>query len=60
VLIGLYTILPPSILYGVWHTKGGSVSGRILRNGRAIVLQYGRRRRWGDGNKRMIDSAIQL
>jgi len=31
---GLYTILPPSILYGVWHTKGGSVGECILRNGR--------------------------
>jgi len=36
------------------------VAGRILRNGRAIVLQYGRRCRWRDGNKRMIDSTIQL
>ena len=38
-LLGLYTILPPRILYGVWHTTGGSVGGRILRNGRAIALQ---------------------
>jgi len=36
--IGLYTTLPSVILYGVWHTKGESVGGRILRNGRAIVL----------------------
>jgi len=36
---GLYTILPSSILYGVWHKHGGSVAGRILRNGRALVLQ---------------------
>ena len=36
---GLYTILPSPILYGVRHTKGGSARGRILRNGRAIVLQ---------------------
>jgi len=54
------TILPSSILYGVWHTKGGSVAGRILRNGRAIVPQYGRRCGWGGGNKRMIYSTIQL
>ena len=27
VSIGLYTILPSPILYGVWHTKGGSVGG---------------------------------
>jgi len=39
VCIGLYTILPSPILYGVWHKKGRSVGGRILRNGRAIVLQ---------------------
>jgi len=25
--VGLYTILPSPILYGVWHTKGGSVGG---------------------------------
>ena len=37
--VGLYTILPSSILYGVCHTKGGSVAGRILRNERAVVLQ---------------------
>ena len=39
--VGLYTILPSPILYGVWHAHGGSVSaeGRILRNGRAIVSQ---------------------
>ena len=30
--VGLYTILPSSILYGVWHTKGGEVGGRMLRN----------------------------
>ena len=36
--LGVYTILPSSILYGVWHRHGGSVAGRILRNGRAIVL----------------------
>ena len=27
-----------NVLCGAWHTKGGSVGGRILRNGRAIVL----------------------
>jgi len=54
--VGLHTILSSPILYGVWHTKGGSVAGRILRNGRAIVLQWGRLCRWGGGNKRMIDS----
>ena len=43
------------ILYGVWYTKEGSVGGRILRNGRAIVMQWGRLCRWG-GSKRMIDS----
>jgi len=36
--VGLYTILPLPILCGVWHKKGVSVGGRILRNGRAIVL----------------------
>jgi len=39
VRLGLYTILPSPIVYGAWHTKEGSVGGRILRNGRALVLQ---------------------
>jgi len=38
-LFGLYTILSSPILYGSRHTKGGSVRGRILPNGRVIVLQ---------------------
>jgi len=37
--LGPYTILPSKILYGVWRTKGGSAGGRILRDGREIVLQ---------------------
>jgi len=40
--LGLYTILPSPILYGVWHIQGGGRRGghmRILRNGRATVLQ---------------------
>ena len=37
--LALYTILPSPILYGVWHEKGGSVGGRILHDGCAIVLQ---------------------
>jgi len=37
--VGFYTRLPSPIVYGVWHTQGGSVGGRILRNERAIVLQ---------------------
>jgi len=36
---GLNKILPPPILYGVWHTKGESVEGRILRNCHALVFQ---------------------
>ena len=36
---GLYTRSSSPILYGVWHEKGGAVGGRILRKGRAIVLQ---------------------
>jgi len=27
--LGLYTILPLPILYGVWHTQEGSGEGRI-------------------------------
>jgi len=37
--IGLYTILLFPILYGVWHTQGGSGGGRVLPNHRAMVLQ---------------------
>ena len=37
--VGLYTILSLPILYGIWHIKEGSVGGRMLRNGRAIVMQ---------------------
>jgi len=44
---GLYTILPSPIVYGIWHTKGGSVGGRILRNRRAIVLQQDGLYKWG-------------
>jgi len=38
-LLGLYTTLPLPILHRVWHKKGGPWWGRILRDGRAIVLQ---------------------
>jgi len=48
--------LPPPILHGVSHEKEGSVGGRILRNGRAIVLLQGRVCRWGGGGKRMIEA----
>ena len=37
--LGLYTIFQLLVLYGVWHTKGGSGGRRILRNSRAMVLQ---------------------
>jgi len=37
--VDLYTILPLPILYGVWHTQGGSGGGRRLRIRRAIILQ---------------------
>jgi len=58
--LSLYTILPSSIFYGVWHAMGGSAVGRILRYGRAVVLQYGRLCRWGGRNTRMLESTIQL
>jgi len=44
---GVYMILPLPILYGVWHTQGVVVGGRILRNGRAIVLHYCGQCKWG-------------
>jgi len=39
VRFGLYTIFPSPILYGVRHKRRGRWGGRMLRNGRAIVLQ---------------------
>jgi len=39
--LGVNTILLLRILYGGWHTKEGSVRGRVLRNGRAIVIAIG-------------------
>jgi len=44
--VGRYTRLPSPILYDVWHTKRRSVDGCVLRNGRAIVLQWGRLCKW--------------
>jgi len=52
---GLYTILRLPILYGVWHTQGGRMGGRILPNHRATVLQqYGQCRRAGRMKRRLI------
>jgi len=48
----LYTILPWSLLYGVRHTQEGSEAGRILRNGRAIVVQLCGQCGWGAGQER--------
>jgi len=48
--VTLYTILPSPKLYGLRHKKEESVRGAyIARNGRAIVLQYGRLCRWVGG-----------
>jgi len=53
--LGLYTILPLRILYGAWHTKGGSGVRRILRNRRTTVLQQcGQCRRAGGMKGRLI------
>jgi len=57
---GLYTILPSPILYGVWHSKEGSVGGRVLRNGRAIVLHQGMLCRWGVSMKGRLPPTIRL
>ena len=45
--VGLYTILPLQIVYGVLYTKGGSGEGLTLRSSRAIPLQQCRHYRWG-------------
>ena len=47
--LGLYTRLRSPTLYGVCHKQEGSVGGRKLRTGRALVMQYGRLCRWGEG-----------
>ena len=39
-LFGVYTVLPLPILYGVLHSQGVVVGGRILRISRAIVEHY--------------------
>jgi len=49
--VSLYTILRCTILYGVWHTNGGSEGGRILRNGIAIVLHPCEQCRWEEALK---------
>ena len=46
---GLYAILSSPISYGSRRTKEGSVRGRILANGRAIVLQSSRLCKRGGG-----------
>ena len=54
--LGLHTILPLQILYGVWHTNGGSGEGVVYC---ATVLQKycnGVGFAVGGGNKRRIDS----
>jgi len=54
--VGLYKILQSPILYGVWHTKGGSggaaCSAQWTCNSIAIV----RAMQVGGGSERMIDS----
>jgi len=45
--LSLFTISLILILYGAWHKRGEAVGGRILRNGRAIVLQKGQLHRGG-------------
>jgi len=44
--IHLYTILPLPIVYGVQHSKGGSVEGRTVRRIRATLLQQCGHYRW--------------
>jgi len=57
-LLGLYRILPSPILYGAWHTKGGSGGRRILRNNRARVFCNGVGNAGGEegGVTGMVDS----
>jgi len=57
--LGLYTILLLPIWYGVCHTKGGSVGGRILPNSRAIILkQCGQCRHAGRMQGRLLRAQI--
>jgi len=57
--LGIYTILPMLILYGVWHTKRGvgraSYIAQWRYNGIAIV----RAMQVGGANERMIESCTK-
>jgi len=55
-LFGLYTILPSPMLYGVWHTKGGSVGGAYIAQWACNSIAIGYDLQVGEGNHRMIDS----
>jgi len=60
-LVGLYTILPLPILYGVWcmaYARGGSGGSYIAQwSCNSIALLWGMQ--VGEGNTRMIDSCIK-
>ena len=57
---GLYTVLPSPILYSVWHTAWFGGGGRMLRNGRAIVLQQGRLCRWPGATTGWLTPKLKL
>jgi len=48
--------LPSPILYGVWHTKGGSVGGAYIAQWACNSIAIVRAMQVEGGNKRMIDS----
>ena len=50
---GLHPVMPSPIVYGVCHKRGGRWGGRLLRNGRAIVAQWGRFCSGARGNNRV-------
>jgi len=58
--LGLYKILPSPILLWCMASEGRVDGGRILRNGRAIRLQYCWQCGWGVGNKEELIRAQNL
>ena len=54
--LGLYTILPSPILYGVWHTKGGLGGGAYIAQWSCNRIAIGSALQVMWGNTRMMDS----
>jgi len=56
VSVDLHTRLPLPILYGVWHSKEGSVWGACIAQWSCNSIAIGYALQVGGVNKRMVDS----